>query len=383
MRARTLILLTLIAVAFGAGVWAGRSTPDIGAAGPAGRPATPASLNQGPSPTPSQGLDASERRDIEIFRRASLSTVFISRIVAVRRGFFSLDVARIPEGSGTGFIWDEDGHVVTNFHVVESRTRSTQYVVKLADHSEWQATIVGVSPGRDLAVLKIDAPRDKLKPLALGGSADLAVGQKVLALGNPFGLDQTLTVGIVSALGRDLQSPDGRTIRDVIQTDAAINPGNSGGPLLDSSGQLIGVNTAIFSPSGAYAGIGFAIPVDTVKHLVPQLIRYGEPIYPGIGIGVLPDYQAQRYRLEGVVITEVGKGTPAEKAGLEPVYVDRQGRIQGDIIVGVNGERVRSLAELRDAFEAAGGAGTRVTLTLLNGARRRDVEVELIEINRE
>jgi S1-C subfamily serine protease len=328
-------------------------------------------------------LEDSERRDIEIFQLASPSTVFISRIVAVRRGFFSLDVTRIPQGSGTGFVWDREGHIVTNFHVVGSGGDSAEYLVRLADHSEWEAEVVGLAPGRDLAVLRIDAPRDKLAPLTLGDSADLAVGQKVLALGNPFGLDQTLTIGIVSALGRDLQSPDGRTIKDVIQTDAAINPGNSGGPLLDSSGRVIGVNTAIYSPSGAYAGIGFAIPADTVKRLVPQLIRYGEPIRPGIGVSVLTDYQARRYGLEGVVITEVARGTPADRAGLEPVTIDRRGRVRGDVIVAVNGERIRSLAELQDAFEEAGGPGATITLTVADSQRRRDVEVELVEINRD
>jgi S1-C subfamily serine protease len=330
-----------------------------------------------------EGLTDDERRDIEIFRRASASTVYISRLVTVRRGFLSLDVTQIPQGSGSGFIWDEDGHVVTNFHVVASDRRTAEYVVRLSDQTEWKARIVGLAPGKDLAVLKVDAPREQLTSLALGESANLAVGQKVLALGNPFGLDQTLTVGVVSALGRDLESPDGRTIHDVVQTDAAINPGNSGGPLLDSSGRLIGVNTAIYSPSGAYAGVGFAVPVDTVRQIVPQLIRYGEPIYPGIGVGVLNDYAASRYGFEGVVITEVMRGSPADRAGLEAVQVDRRGRVYGDVIVGVNGTRVRRLAELRDRFEEAGGAGAQVTLTLSRQGRTRDVTVELIEINRE
>jgi S1-C subfamily serine protease len=201
-------------------------------------------------------------------------------------------------------------------------------------------------------------------------------------VGNPFGLDQTLTTGIVSALGRDMQAPDGRTITDVIQTDAAINPGNSGGPLLDSAGRLIGVNTAIISPSGGYAGIGFAVPVDTVKRLVPQLIRYGEAIRPGIGVEVLNDYQARRYGLEGIVITEVEPGSPAAEAGLEPARVDRRGRITGDVIVGVNGVRVLTLADLQDAFEAAGGVGSTVELNVVNGGKRRDVKVGLAEINR-
>jgi S1-C subfamily serine protease len=339
------------------------------------------SLGTSPSALP-DGLTEGELRDIEIFRRASTSTVFINRIVSVRRGFFSLDATRIPQGSGSGFVWDATGHIVTNYHVVAGE-RGSEYLVRLSDNTEWEARVVGLAPGKDLAVLKIDAPKEHLEPLALGASNGLLVGQKVLALGNPFGLDQTLTVGVVSALGRDLESPDGRTIHDVVQTDAAINPGNSGGPLLDSSGRLIGVNAAIYSPSGAYAGVGFAIPVDTVKRVVPQLIRYGEPIYPGIGISVLSDYAASRYGLDGVVIREVMRNGPAAQAGIEPVQVDRRGRISGDVIVGVDGVRVRTLAQLRDRFEGAGGAGSRVKLTLENAGRVREVEIDLIEINRD
>jgi S1-C subfamily serine protease len=385
--ARLVSLAVLVGVVFGAGLLAGRALDEPA---PGTRPAAVGSPNA-PSlstaaatipvdPLPS-GLAASELRDIEIFRRASPSTVFISRIVSVRRGF-SFDVTRMEQGSGSGFVWDTDGHVVTNFHVIDAR-QGTEYVVKLADRSEWEARIVGVAPEKDLAVLRIEAPRALLEPLARGVSADLAVGQKVLALGNPFGLDQTLTVGIVSAVGRDLTSPTGRIIRDVIQTDAAINPGNSGGPLLDSSGRLIGVNTAIYSPSGAYAGIGFAIPVDTVEQLVPQLIRYGEPIRPGIGIVPAYDSQARRLGIEGVVIVEVLEGTPAARAGLTPVTIDRRGRISGDVIVGANGQRVRTLAELQDVFEAAGGAGATVTLEVANSSGGREVRLELIELNRE
>ncbi len=341
--------------------------------------AAPPAAAQQPLPA---DLTSEERRDIDVFRQASPSTVYVSQ-VALRRGLFSLDVSRLERGSGTGFIWDRNGHIVTNFHVVQTANpRSTEYRVTLWDQSEWEAELAGTAPGKDLAILKITAPRDRLQPLRLGTSNNLAVGQKVLALGNPFGLDQTLTTGVVSALGRDLQSPDGRTIRDVIQTDAAINPGNSGGPLLDSSGRLIGVNTAIISPSGGYAGIGFAIPVDTVKRLIPQLIRCGEPIRPGIGVTVLSDYAARRYGFEGVVITEVIDDTPAKRAGLEPARVDRRGNVTGDIIIGVDGTRVRSLPELQDAFEEAGGVGARVTLTVSRGERQRRVEVELVEINR-
>lgn len=393
MRLHIWLLLVLV---FGFGLIAGHAIPgrDGGSAAPgagaaalpAVNPASGAAVEALQAAAPSEhalpeGLTEIERRNIEIFRSASRSAVYITR-VALRRDFFSFDVTRYQQGTGSGFIWDDEGHVVTNFHVVQTNDRSTEYLVTLWDQSEWPARIVGVARGKDLAVLRIDAPRELLQPVSLGSSERLAVGQQVLAVGNPFGLDQTLTVGVVSALGRDLQAPDGRTIHDVVQTDAAINPGNSGGPLLDSRGRLIGVNTAIQSPSGASAGIGFAIPVDTVSRLVPQMIQYGEPIRTGIGISVLTDYQARRYGFEGIVVTEVVPGMPADRAGIEPVKITRRGEVSGDVIVAVDDKRVRSLPELQDAFEEAGGLGATVKLTLLNGNRRREVQVPLVEINR-
>src|SRR5439155_22171719 len=259
-----------------------------------------------------EGLTPEEKRDIEVFRRAQASVVFITS-VALRRDIFSFDVQQIPQGTGSGFVWDRQGHVVTNFHVIQD---GNAFAVTLADQSDWEAKVVGIAPEKDLAVLRIKAPQDKVVPLTPGVSRTILVGQTVLALGNPFGLDHSLTVGVVSALGRELQSPSGRTIHDVIQTDAAINPGNSGGPLLDSRGRLIGVNAAIFSPSGASAGIGFAVPVDTVTTLVPQLIQHGRPIQAGIGIVALRDDYTARLGLAGVVSKDVGRGTPAAKAGL-------------------------------------------------------------------
>ena len=216
-------------------------------------------------------LAADEEATIALFRRASPAVAYITS-VALRRDLFTLNVFEIPQGSGSGFVWDASGHVVTNYHVVASAGATR---VTLADRSSWDAELVGAAPEKDLAVLRIDAPHDRLQPLAIGSSADLLVGQKVFAIGNPFGLDRTLTTGVISALGREIVSPARLTIRDVIQTDAAINPGNSGGPLLDSAGRLIGVNTAIYSPSGAFAGIGFAIPADTVGWVVPELIAHG------------------------------------------------------------------------------------------------------------
>ncbi len=321
-------------------------------------------------------LGPEETRQIEVFRRAAPSVVNVHS-VALRRNRFSLDVFEIPRGSGSGFVWDRKGHVVTNFHVLEG---GSSFQVTLSDQSTWGAKLVGAAPAKDLAVLRIEAQRRKLNPLELGHSATLVVGQKVLALGNPFGLDHSLTVGVVSALGRELRAPNGRTIRDVIQTDAAINPGNSGGPLLDSSGRLIGVNSAIYSPSGASAGVGFAVPVDTVRRLVPQLIQHGRPIRPGIGIMPLSEAIAARNELEGVVIREIVPGTPAERAGLEGIRVQRSRDGQrvtlGDQIVAVDGQAVGSVDDLLHAFEQV-GVGESVTLRVLRDGKAREVRLKL------
>ena len=384
------ILLGLLVV-FACGVIAGqlidtRPSERAGeASGPAARPA--AAPDPQPDPvmlaTPTETrpplsvtLSEEERRGIEVFRRASGSVVNVTS-VAVRRNFF-FDITQIPRGSGTGFFWDRKGHIVTNFHVIEGADR---FAVTLADQSDWEADLVGAAPEKDLAVLRIRAPQEKMVPLALGRSSDLSVGQKVLAVGNPFGLDQTLTVGVVSALGRELQSPTGRVIRDVIQTDAAINPGNSGGPLLDSSGRVIGVNTAIYSPSGASAGIGFAVPVDPVRRLVPQLIQHGRPIEPGIGgVRYLGDWMAQRIGLEGVAVRDVARESTGAALGLEGIGADRRGRyVLGDVIVAVDGQPVRTLDDLMDRFEAA-GVGTEVTLTVVRNRRRRELTLQLARI---
>jgi S1-C subfamily serine protease len=294
--------------------------------------------------------------------------------IALRRDFFSLDVLQIPQGTGSGFVWDKEGHIVTNFHVIEE---GNAYTVTLADQSTYEAEISGYTDDKDLAVLKIKAPAAKLTPLALGGSRDLVVGQTVLAVGNPFGLDHSLTVGVVSALGRELKSPSGRTIHDVIQTDAAINPGNSGGPLLDSRGRLIGVNSAIYSPSGTSAGIGFAVPVDTVRKLVPQLIAHGHAVRPGIGVTLVSDAVASRLGIHGVAIYNVKPGGPADRAGLIGVRSSRMGDVVlGDVIVAVSGKAVDSGDDLLDAFENAGEEAT-VALTVERNGRRREVSVKL------
>ena len=323
-----------------------------------------------------EGLTANEERVIEVFRQASDSVVYITSI-ALRRNFFSLDVMQIPQGSGSGFVWDKQGHIVTNYHVIEGGTR---YAVTLSNQSTWEAEVVGTAADKDLAVLKIVAEDFDLKPLARGTSSELVVGQSVLAVGNPFGLDHTLTVGVVSALGRELRSPNGRTIRDVIQSDAAINPGNSGGPLLDSSGQIVGVNSAIYSPSGASAGIGFAVPVDTVRRLVPQLIKYGRVQRVGIGVQLLPDNYSRQLDAEGVVVYKVTEGLPADRAGLLGLEIDRYRRIEmGDQIVAVDGNKVATLDDILHLFEQR-GEGEPVTLTVVRNGERRPVSVRLVAL---
>jgi S1-C subfamily serine protease len=239
---------------------------------------------------------------------------------------------------------------------------------------------VGTAPEKDLAVLKIPAPRERLTPLQPGTSRSLLVGQHVYAVGNPFGLDHSLTTGVVSALGRELRSPSGRRIRDVIQTDAAINPGNSGGPLLDSGGRLIGVSTAIFSPSGASAGIGFAVPVDAVTRLVPQLITRGRAIQAGIGATFIPErFNAAIGVKDGVAVADVQPDGPAARAGLNGAQLTRSRRVVlGDRIVAVDGKPVRSEDDLRDAFETA-GVGVTVTLTVIRHSARRDVRLLLVQ----
>ena len=357
--------------AMGAALWAG-----CGAGAP---PAAVAAAPTGDAPP--SALTPEERRDIAVFSAASRSVVFITT-TALSRDWWSLDVREIPAGSGSGFVWDTQGHVVTNYHVLQQAQRVQ---VTLADRTTWPATVAGLAPAKDLAVLKVDAPAEQLHPLTLGVSRTLQVGQRVLAIGNPFGLDQTLTVGVVSALGRQLQSPSGRTIHDVIQTDAAINPGNSGGPLLDSAGRLIGVNTAIYNTgTGAFAGIGFAVPVDPVRRLVPQLIARGKPEQPGIAFQGLPDHLSRRWGLGGVAVYQVQPGGPAATAGLETLKVDRRTNqlVAGDVIVAVDGRATPGLDELLDAFERA-GVGAVVTLTVkrVRDGATREVRVTLVSVD--
>ena len=317
-------------------------------------------------------LAGDEQNTIDIFRSAAPSVVYITSI-AVRRNLFSLNVYEIPQGTGSGFIWDRQGRIVTNFHVISDASRLE---VTLADRSTWKAALVGAAPDRDLAVLQITAPASKLQPIAVGESNNLLVGQKVFAIGNPFGLDQTLTTGIVSALGREITAVTGRTIHDVIQTDAAINPGNSGGPLLDSAGRLIGVNTAIYSPSGASSGIGFAVPVGEVNRVVPQIISKGKVLRPGLGVTLANRSLTRDLGLEGVLVLKVVSGSAAEQAGLRGTSQVGDGLVLGDIILAVNGRKVTDYDSLRDEIERY-EVGASVLLTLLRDEATAEVSVQL------
>lgn len=330
---------------------------------------------QQPRPvTPRGPLDAQEQNNIAVFRKVSPSVVHITTL-AQQRDFFSRNVTEVPSGTGSGFLWDERGHIVTNFHVIRGASAAK---VTLSDQTAYDATLVGVDPDRDLAVLRIAAPREKLQPVPMGSSRELQVGQTVYAIGNPFGLDQTLTRGIVSALNREIESMTQRTIRGAIQTDAAINPGNSGGPLLDSAGRLIGVNTSIFSPSGGSNGIGFAIPADEVNRVVPQLIQHGRVIRPALGLTAGTEQLRQVLRLpKGVVLIGLQAGGGAQRAGLQPFMRGRDGRIVGgDVITAVNGKAVADLDELLSELEER-RVGDKVTLTVWNGGKTRQVQAQL------
>ena len=316
-----------------------------------------------------------EKNSTEIFSRASPAVVYVTN-TALRRSLFSRNVQEIPRGSGTGFIWDKSGLIVTNFHVIAGAHR---LIVTLGDQREFDAQVVGVAPEKDLAVLRIEEPPEDLLTLPLGDSSELSVGRKVLAIGNPFGLDTTLTTGVVSALGREIQAPSGRTIRGVIQTDAAINPGNSGGPLLNSLGQLIGVNTAIYSPSGASAGIGFAIPVNTVKDVIPQLISYGKVLHPIIGVELASDRWIQRYGIKGVPTVHVYPGLPAAEAGLVGArQVGRREIKLGDVITRIEGKDIRSSDDYLTALENY-EPGDTVTIETRREDSELSFEVRLIE----
>ena len=330
-----------------------------------------------PVTQPLGDLGADERASIEVFKRISPSVTYITN-KRFQRDYFSFNVMEIPQGTGSGFLWDNKGHIVTNFHVVYE---ADEIEVRMRDGKSYDADVVGADPDHDLVVLQINATNLNISPVMIGDSNDLQVGQKVLAIGNPFGLDSTLTTGVISALGRTIQSMTKRYIHDVIQTDAAINPGNSGGPLLDSFGRLIGVNTAIISPSGTYSGVGFAVPVDTVNRIVTKLINHGKVGRPGFGISLIPEHIMSRIGTEGVGILEVFKGSSAEEAGLREVKRLSNGRVQmGDIIIEVAGSKIRGssdLVRILDKHEV----GDEVDIIIIRENVKKSIQIVIQSVN--
>jgi len=372
MRDRFVLRLVLLGSAVFLAVALWRSWPDVAALlhSDANDDATPrAVIARGE-------LAADEQSTIELFENSRASVVFISTRQQVQ-DFWTRNVFSVPRGTGSGFIWDDAGHVVTNFHVIQAASEAT---VRLADGRDYKAGLVGVSPAHDIAVLRIGVGFQRPPPVPLGTSQDLKVGQKVFAIGNPFGLDWTLTTGIISALDRSLPSDSGPTIEHLIQTDAAINPGNSGGPLLDSAGRLIGITTAIFSPSGASAGVGFAVPVDTVNRVVPQLISSGRYIRPALGVEIdagINNRLGEMLQTTGVFVLGVQPGSAAEQAGLRSAGIAQDGSfVAGDVIMSLDGRTVTGVNELLGRLDDY-KVGDTVRLTVRRDGRELDVPVTL------
>ncbi len=316
-----------------------------------------------------------ERVNISIFKNNVDKVVNVSTIVKRSTSFF-MDEAEIPSGAGTGFVWSKDGHIVTNYHVVQS---GNEFLISFHnDKNTYNAKLVGVEPKKDIAVLKLTKSPKILNSIKTGNSSLLKVGQKTYAIGNPFGLDHTMTTGIVSAVGRKVEGIGGVKIHDMIQTDAAINPGNSGGPLLNSQGDLIGMNTQILSGSGTSSGVGFAVPVNTIKRIVPQIIKHGKVIRPGLGIVILPDHIKYRFRIEkGLVISSVNKGSAAEKAGLQGITQDQWGRVYiGDVITKVGEKEVNTYDDIYHALDNY-QIGDRVIVEYLREEERKKVKLKL------
>jgi len=319
-------------------------------------------------------LTEDEQNTIGIVKKTQNSVVFITNIQLVRGFFYSSEEA-VPRGSGSGFVWDDKGHIVTNYHVIED---GDIFNVTLPNQEQKRARLVGKEPNKDIAVLRIEENPGDLLSLSIGSSKDLQVGQKVIAIGNPFGFDHTVTTGIVSALGRSMPGAGGVTIKNMIQTDASINPGNSGGPLLNSAGELIGMNTMIISPSGWSSGIGFAVPVDTIRKIVPEIIRYGKVIRPGLGVSMLPDQYAERSGVKGAVVLEVPRGSEAERSGLKGLGRDRYGRLfLRDVITAIDGTKIASYDDLYNALDNY-KIGDTVTLTIESGGKSRKVRFKLV-----
>ena len=320
-------------------------------------------------------LTEDERNTIDIVRKTKTSVVFITNLQYVRDFFYSSDQP-VPQGSGSGFVWDDQGHIVTKFHVIEE---GDKFMVSLPNQRQVEAKLVGRDPNKDIAVLKLGERVPDLTPVRIGTSEDLQVGQKVIAIGNPFGFDHTVTKGIVSALGRSMPGAGGVTIREMIQTDASINPGNSGGPLLDSAGELIGMNTMIASPSGASSGVGFAVPVDTIRKIVPQIIQFGKVTEPDLGVTFVHDEYARRAGVRGAVIREVPRNSQAYDAGMRGLSRDNRGRLFiRDIIVGFDETKIASYDDLYNALNGR-KIGDTVTLTVDQNGKIRKVRIVLVK----
>jgi S1-C subfamily serine protease len=332
-----------------------------------------------PYKTCSAQLLKEEQVLIDVFKDRAPSVAFIKN-ASLQWDWFSTDVYEMPQGVGSGFVWNDEGYIVTNFHVIYQADRIE---VILSDQEPYQAKVVGVSVNHDLAVLKIKAPSHLLKSIPLGDFQELQVGQKAISIGNPFGLDYSLTTGVISALGRSMRSIGGRKIHDVIQTDAAINPGNSGGPLLDSSGNLIGVSTAIYSSSGVYTGVGFAIPVNTVKRIVPQLIKYGRVKRAGLGITLVPDRIRERIGIEGAMILKAQKFGAADRAGLKSTRRNYFGDIvYGDVIIAVDGVEIKNNEDLVDFLEEEKQEGDKSNVRFTRGSKVIEATVVLRELKK-
>ncbi len=314
-----------------------------------------------------------EAATIKLFEEVSPSVVFITTS-KLKQDYWTRNVFEVKSGSGSGFIWDKEGHIVTNYHVLEG---SNSFKVALSDQRVYDAEYVGGEPSKDLAVLKIKGKGQELKPIKIGSYDELKVGQSVYAIGNPFGLDHTLTTGIISALGREIKSISGRPIQDVIQTDAAINPGNSGGPLLDSSHRLIGVNTMIYSPSGASAGIGFSIPVDVVSWVVPDIITYGKVNRATLGVELITQQRANAWELEGAMLKIVKQNSGAYNAGLQGFRMNTNGYYDpGDVIVKVNGEPIKTNNDLFLVLEKY-NPGDKIEVEYIRDTEKKNTIVKL------
>lgn len=333
-------------------------------------------------PTSADARIEDERNTIDVFEAAAPATVFVTQ-TSVVRDWMRQQVYEVPAGSGTGFIWDRHGHIVTNYHVIAGSGGNApkNVLVTLQDKKTYPAKMVGVEPKKDIAVVKIDAPKAELVSIRRPPTGFRpVVGQKTIAIGNPFGLDHTLTTGVVSALGREVKGIGGVSIRDMVQTDAAINPGNSGGPLLDSRGRLIGMNTMIFSRSGSSAGIGFAVPVATIQRVVPQLIAYGKVRQVGLGLNYLDEAAVRRAGISGVVVGKIQRGGPADRAGIRPTRWTRSGIVIGDIIVGVDGAKIRNFDDLYNALDPH-KPGDRVVVSVERDGAMIKLTAELAIIN--